>query len=65
MSNADRPAGGVIASRAQLLRRFWAEFAENRVAVVALCMLVEPWLAHRRHQQALKAIHDNPNEDPV
>ena len=34
-------------------------------AVVALCMLVEPWLAHRRHQQALKAIHDNPNEDPV
>jgi heme exporter protein D len=33
--------------------------------VVTIFMLVEPWLARRRHQQALKEIHDNPNEESV
>jgi heme exporter protein D len=33
--------------------------------VVTIFMLAEPWLARRRHQQALKATHDNPNEESV
>lgn len=34
-------------------------------AVVAACMLVEPWLALRRHQRALRAIHENQDEETV
>jgi heme exporter protein D len=40
-------------------------FVWGSYAMVAVCMLVEPWLAWRRHRQALRAIHENQDEESV
>ena len=34
-------------------------------AMVAVCMLIEPWLAMRRHRRALRSLSENQVEESV
>lgn len=40
-------------------------FVWGSYAMVAACMLIEPWLAMRRHRRAQQALSENQNEESV